>query len=59
MNGPVVAGHAEQARVCVEVDAVDGGRVGAASQLDGQVASAHVKDSDEGSFNTGRGQPGT
>ena len=57
MDGPVVAGHAEQAGVGVEVDAVDGGRVGAASQLDHQAAAAHVKHPDERPLHTGCGQP--
>ena len=58
MDGPVVAGHAEQGGVGVEVDAVDGGGVGAAAQLDDEAAAAHVEDPDEGALHTGRGQPG-
>ena len=59
MDCPMVAGHAEQAGVGVEVDAVDGGGVGAASQLDHQVAAAHVKDPYEGPLHAGCGQPRT
>ena len=57
MNGPVVAGHAQQRRRRVEVDAVDGGGRAAAPQLAEQVAVGHVEHADQGALLAGCGQP--
>lgn len=58
MDGPVVAGHTQQARVRVEVDTEDLGGVGAATKLTQEVAVPNVKHSDQCPLFTSRRQSG-